>query len=345
MKKIFQKINRRCLNLAIVAVLVLPEIASAQYFTAGKGDLLAGFRVPNVGSYELVVNVGNISNFLAQPIGTVIPISSFSGALSDSFSSHNNLQWSVSAAFLTAGPGGSWDGFPGNTVWYTLPRANPSIQTSTPSRQSDDIQSNLKQSILSIAIGATDIGTALGTTNQDNNTVLVREPAGNTEDYSVQVKDPQNIYLGDFGGYLPSTAENTTPSNFVSAVVSDLYLAVPNGKVDPINSTTSGPADYVGYFTFNPDGSMTFTRAVPAPPQPPVPQITSITRASGTTTVYFTTTNGPTYVLYYTNSTGLATSVTNWPSSPTTLTGDGGTDHLSDTTTVSNRFYKVGAHN
>ena len=63
MKKIFQKINRRCLKLTILAVLLLPEIASAQYFTYAPGDLVAGFRKPSVGSYELVVNVGNIPTF------------------------------------------------------------------------------------------------------------------------------------------------------------------------------------------------------------------------------------------------------------------------------------------
>jgi len=77
--------------------------------------------------------------------------------------------------------------------------------------------------------------------------------------------------------------------------------------------------------------------------QPPAPEITSITRASGATTVYFTTVNGATYTLYSTNSAGLSVAVTNWPPL-STLIGDGATNHLSDTTTDVTRFYRVGAH-
>jgi hypothetical protein len=76
---------------------------------------------------------------------------------------------------------------------------------------------------------------------------------------------------------------------------------------------------------------------------PPVPTITSIAQAGGGTTVYFTTVNGGTYTLCYTNSTGLATCVTNWPA-VSSLTGDGGTDHLSDTGIDGTRFYRVVAH-
>ncbi len=342
MKKIFLENNRWCLNLAILAVFALPEIAGAQNFTAGKGDLLAGFRTPGAGSYELVVNVGSVTNFLAQPAGTVIPINNFSPSqLSDAFSSYNNLQWSVSATF-TGPPNSTWSGFQLDTIWFTLPRSSPGTQTSPLARRSNSSQALVVSAINSIGIGANTLSVRIGTTNTDNNTVLVREPTGDANDYSVFVEDPQNITLGDFGGNMPSTVENTTPASFTSAVVSDLYQSVPTGYADPNTGNTSGSAYYVGYFTLNPSGTMTFTRASAA--QPPVPRIVSITRSGSTSTIFFTTTNGPTYTLYFTNSTGLTTSVTNWPSSPTTLVGNGLTNSLSDTTTATNRFYRVGAH-
>ena len=347
MRKIFLKINRRWLNLAILTVFLLPELASAQYFTYGPGDLVAGFRKPSVGTYELVVKVGNVSNFLVQPIGTVTTLSPtatfFPGQLSDAFSSFTNLQWSVSASFGS----GTWDGFAQNTVWYTVPRTTPGVQASAPSREYVYTQSPIKLAIVNdIEFGANDIGSHLGATNQDNNTYLVREPENGPysgENYSAYMADPNNIFLATYGGILGYTVENTTPAPFTSAVasVSDLYQFVPVGSVDPNTGTTNGAAYYVGYFTLNYDGSMTFTRAVT---QPPVPQITSVTRTNGTTTVYFKTVSGPTYTLFYTNSAGLTTSVTNWSAAPTTLTGDGGTDHLSDTTTDANRFYRIGAH-
>jgi hypothetical protein len=193
------------------------------------------------------------------------------------------------------------------------------------------------------------MSSANGPLGTNNNSVLVRESTSSTvnvgQDYTTSVEDTGTPSDGDFNGYLPSTAENTTGASFTSPIVSDLYQVVPSGYTDPNSGTTSGNAYYVGYFTMNVNGTMTFTRAPIVVPQPPAPQIVSISRLGTTSTVFFTTTNGTfTYTLYYTNSAGLTTSVTNWPASPTTLTGDGSTDHLSDTTTDANRFYRVGAH-
>ncbi len=75
---------------------------------------------------------------------------------------------------------------------------------------------------------------------------------------------------------------------------------------------------------------------------PPAPQITSVQSAGDAVTVFFTTVSGATYRLYSTNAAGLIVPLTNWPSS-SSLTGDGGTDHLTDTVSNANRFYRVGA--
>jgi hypothetical protein len=191
-------------------------------------------------------------------------------------------------------------------------------------------------------MGANALSSRLGTTNVDNNTLLVRETTGDANDYSVFVSDPQDNTVGDFGGNMPSSVENTTQAAFNSAVVSDLYQSVPTGYVDPNNGQTAGAAYYVGYITLNPNGTMTFTRASTAVPTPP--QIVAIKRTNTTATVYFTTTAGATYTLYFTNSTGLGTSVASWPASPTTLVGDGNTKTLTNTSTDAIRFYRVGAH-
>jgi hypothetical protein len=339
-------LHRRCVQLAIVTVLVLPELASAQFFTAGKGDLLGGFRKTggNQGNYELLLNIGNITNFLAKAPGTVVPINNFSASqLTDAFPNYNNLQWSVSATF-TGVPFSTWAGFQLDTIWFTLPRTTVVTQTTPPTRSSYSTQSSVVSGISSVGSGANTLSTRAGTTNTDNNALLVREPVNDPNDLSTFIEDPQNFSLGDFGGNLPSTVENTTPASFTSAVVSDLYQVVPTGYTDPNSGTTSGAAYYVGYFTLNPNGTMTFTRASTVA-QPPAPQIVSMARSGNTSTVFFTTTNGTfTYSLYYTNSTGLTASATNWPVSSTTLIGNGLTNSLSDTTTATNRFYRIGVH-
>jgi hypothetical protein len=332
--------NKLSLQVAIVASVLLPEIAGAQFFTSTKGDLLLGFRKPGVGSYELVVNVASVTNFLAKTPGAVVPISNFTPSqLSDAFSDYNNLQWSVSA-YVTGGPGSTWSGFVPGTIWFTIPRFDPSTQSSVPARASYSTQSPVVTGIQGIGNGANSVSSGLTTTNTDNNAVLVREPIGSAYNYSVFVQDPQTPSIGDFGGYLPAV-ENTTPPSFSSAVVSDLYQAVPTGSTDPISGKTTGAAYYVGYFTLSPDGTMTFTRASAASPTQPV---LTITRAGTTSTISLATVNGATYTLYYTNSAGLTQPVSGWASSPTTISGDGTTKSFSDTTSDTDRVYRVGAH-
>lgn len=99
----------------------------------------------------------------------------------------------------------------------------------------------------------------------------------------------------------------------------------------------------LGTLTLNGSGVLTFNTVASTPP---VPKIVSITRTNTTTWVYFTTTNNFTYQLYYTNSVGLSTSVSNWPAAATTVTGSGSeaTNYITDTTTDTLRFYRVGVH-
>ncbi|HVU28322.1 MAG TPA: hypothetical protein VHG71_11380 [Verrucomicrobiae bacterium] len=336
MKNNFLKIN-----LTLLAALVLPQIGGAQFFTYANGDLVAGFRKASGGSYELVVNVGNITNFLAQPIGTVIPIANLSSnQLGDSFGNINTsqFQWSVSAGLF--GSIGTWNGFPLSTIWFTLPRSNPSTQTTPPLRDNNSAQQNCKQSILGFESGASLISSQLGTINSDNNANVVREPVNYNnegENYSVFVQDSSNPSIADYNGNLGYNIENLTPRPFSTPSVSDLYQSVST------MFTNSGPADYIGYFTLNTNGVMTFTRAVQTA-TPPTPQIISVARANNTTTIFFTTTNNFTYTLYYTNSAGLSVPVANWPTAPTTITGNGLTNSLSDTTTDAIRFYRISVH-
>jgi hypothetical protein len=342
------RIYRRFIPLAMLGVLALPGHASAQYFSAGNGDMVAGFRKTgaNQGSYELVVKLGSIANFLAMPAGTSTPINNYSASqLSAAFSDYNNLQWSVSG-MVSGGPGFYWSGFYQSTIWYTLPRPAAITQTVPLARQSVTTQGTTKGKISGFIGGANTLSSSQGSTNVNNNSVLVREKiaSANSYDYAFFVQNsPQNPVLGDFSGTMPATVENTTPASFSSPVISDLYQSVPQLYADPTTGTNNGLAYYVGYFTLNPDGTMTFTRASAVTAPPPAPTITAITRTGDTANISFTTTSGSfTYSLYYTNSAGLTASTTNWPHS-TSVIGDGSVKTLSDTTTDANRFYRIGA--
>jgi hypothetical protein len=316
----------------LLAVLGLVEVAGAQPFTANNGDLLVGFRTTG-GSYEVVANIGNITNFEALAPGVTITNNNFSPSqLSDAFSSYNNLAWSVSSAF----PGvARWAGFPSATAWYTVPRSAVNTQSSAPSRMIASLQQGLRNAIDSVGSGAETISSNLGTSNNDNNIYFVIEASGDPNGLSAFIGDPSEATLGDFGGSLGFSVENTTPASFTSPVRSDLYQSCPTGSADPITGLTTGTDYYVGYFQFNPDGTLTFTRAA-------LPQM-SITRSSSTFTISFTGTSGAVYTLCHTNTAGLGQPVGKWATNSTLITGNGQTTSFTDTTSDPVRFYRLGA--
>jgi PKD repeat protein len=299
-------LKRLGMKLALAAMLTLPELVSAQYFNYNSaGDVLLGFRKTGAfqGSYEFVVDAGNITNFLALPAGNSLNISNYAPAqLSDAFpDGYQDLQWSAFSAF---GSGSDWvtslGTFPASTAWYTRARTNAAAQSTAPARLRSGNNAYLTQQILSTGQGAVNSSTALVTTNVDNNTLLVREPITDTYNYlTAYIGDRTDPTLGDFGGTaFHYSVENTVPSSFTSAAVSDLYESSPLNTVDPLSGTTTGAAYFVGYFTFHTDGTMSFTRAAVAPPAP-------VAGFSGTPTAGF----APLQVGFTDASTG---SITNW---------------------------------
>ena len=330
------------LTLAIVGILALANSGHAQYFTSSKGDLLAGFRKnPNFqGNYELVVNLGNITNYEAIAAGASVRVSNFSPAqLSAAFSGYNNLQWSVFGTFLGSS---AWAGFPANTLWYTQARSDVNTQSDVQARAPSSGQQQTKNAMLQVGSGAAFISSGFGTTNANNNSVLVREAAGDTlSGLTAGINDPSIPGLGNFQGTF-FNVESVIPSSFTSPARSDLYQACPEGTTDPVMHLTTGAAYFVGYFQFNPDGTMSFTRASTNAPAPPQPMLSS-TRNGGVSTISFLSASAATYTLCFTNAAAIGTSVTNWRSGAS-LGGNGSVTNFQDTTTDPDRVYCVKAH-
>lgn len=346
------KYFRHWLRFFVLGLLLLPEMASAQVFFqySGYGDLLLGFRKTGAhqGSYELVVNAGNVTNLIGLAPGAQVPVGNFTAAqLTDAFADgYGNLQWSafstfqLSSAWVT--PVGTYSKA---TLWLTVPSPATNAQSAPFARNSFSLQSLIRQKILGCGSGANTYSTGLATTNADNNSVLVREPLNSpnagTYNLTVWIGDNNNPTIGDFNGSF--TVENTTPNTFTSPQRSDLYQAVPTTFADPQTGQTSGNAYFVGYFLLYPNGTMTFTRASAVQVPPPNPTLT-ISRSGNTSTISFGTTNGATYNLIYTNSAGLSAPRSAWPSLGSPLTGNGGTMSFMDTSTTPVRFYSVTAH-
>jgi hypothetical protein len=359
-----QKLRHLLWNLAALCILGSSSV-NAQFFSySGTGDVLAGFRKTGLhqGNYELVVNLGNVTNFLAMTPGASTPISAFSPAqLSDAFpDGFKDLQWSAFSTFDEVTPWSTPLGsFPVATIWYTFARSNINVQSTPWSRYVADVQSSVKQPMVGIGQDASTISQQLGATNADNNSMLVREPILGYADHDLTslLGDPSDPAIGDFYGTTPGiNVENITPDAFASPSRSDFYQSVPDSQpgqhgrpgvtyIDPITGLTNGPAYFVGYFQLNTDGTMSFTRAstnsvTTAPP----PVMLSVARASNTSTISFASSNSVTYTLFFTNSSGLTTPVANWPSLSATITGDGTTKSFQDTSTDPIRFYRVQEH-
>lgn len=342
------KLSHRLAFFAFTVPLLLPLSSHGQPFLVpNTGDLVAGFRKTgaNQANYEAVVNIGNITNFEAIAPGTQVTIGHYTPSpqlVPDSFPDFNNLQWSVFGDNTSSAR--VWAGFPRTTMWLTLPRSDSNTQTPVPGRFIPFGQNSIWNYVAGVGVGASFISSG-EISNQDNTATFVREPSGDTTHaLSVYIGDPSDPTVGDFSGYLPFDVENLTPASFTSATRSDLYQFCPIATVDPNTQLTNGPAYYVGYFQFNPDGTMSFTRATTNSIVIPQPQIVGVTRAGNTTTISFSTTSGATYSLLYTSATGLTLPVSGWSTLSATVTGDGTTRSLTDTTTDAVRYYRVSAH-
>jgi len=313
--------------LAACAIVVFPKPAAGG-FIYGPRDLILGLRQTG-GPSELVVNLGQVSNYFSLSVGASLVISNLStNQLKTAFASLNSVSWSVSSAVRTSGD----TNYPLQTIWVTAPRLNIETQTDLWLRQSQLSQGNAAAIIYAIGQGAATYGNQQpgGPENTADSVII---PAGNQNAYGTFMTLDGNL-RGTFQG----NAENTTPASFGLAgqpVRSDLYELKP-GSGPSLNT----PGTYLGYFEFRPDGTMTFT-AGPSTPQVTRPNITSLVRNGNANMISFTTVNGATYSLRYTNSVGLTTPVINWPIAGATVAGDGSIKSLQDSATEADRFYAI----
>lgn len=334
----------RRLTFGVVGLALGTQLCSAQPFVYKDNDLLLGFRKTGTfqANYELVIDIGQGTNYTQLSAGSSVTVPNFSPLqLSDAFptTNLNNLNWSV-----LGNPRVSLAGYPASTLWVTVPRTNVAVQSKPPARLFKSLQQQTATQIASIFAGAAAISSTIGTANQDNTATLVREPINNDSDLTAFISSQQDATASTLHDTWPANVEINTGSGFSGSVRSDLYEVRPIGPLDPHTGLTNGLAYFVGYFDFKPDGSMSFTRASTnsVPPAPPPPAL-SLSRSAGTTTISLATTNGATYSLYYTTSSGLGSPVSGWSLFPTRITGDGTTKVFTDTTADAERFYRVQA--
>ena len=346
--------------LALVGVLTLIETAEAQPFVYQNNDLCLGFRknAPYTENNEVVVDIGQASNYVGAAIGTTMPVQGYAASqMAGSFVTLDNLSWSVCGYYSGSGYGAAYPAGVAYTLWVTVPRANNAVQSQAASRLDWATQHEVRPKIASMLLNAGFISQAIGTSNEFNTASFVLESILLYPQHlmSIWMGSLNNNTLGTLNDTWPPSEpnggnlENTTPGTLNDPMRSDLYEVRPltDSALNPItdpHTGTSGLAYYVGYFELEPDGSMTFTRQAASTPvsSPPAPAL-SIVRSGNVSSVTFLSTNRATYTLLYTNTAGLSAPSSTWPSLPGAVTGNGSMQTFRDTTTDANRVYRVQA--
>ena len=268
----------------LVALSLLTIITSAEaQFTYSNADLCLGFRKTGSyqGNYECVVDIGPAAKYVALVPGTTINITAYTASqiVPDSYANFTNLSWSVTG-FTSAD--GQPAGYPADTLWATVPRTPAGLPGLPAVRLDIGSLKNTMTSIWGIWNGAVYISGNLSA-NQDNTTTFVQEPytvnISNNRYYGYFMGSRNNPAFGDLqdngpenpGGNLINL-ETTTVAPFTSAVTADFFELRPTGVttgrppvfvsfIDPHTGLTNGVGYNMGYFTLNPNGTMTFTRA------------------------------------------------------------------------------------
>jgi len=278
----------------------------------------------------MVVNLGQASNYFNATPGSTITVTKFSSnQLQTAFGTLNGLKWAVCGGVFS-GDGGD-PSIPNTTLWIVRPRVDPAVQTTPWLRRSAFSQSTTVNKIDEFGRNTRSYSDSNPADPIRNTATVVIEPAGNPFSYGLII-GPQGNLSGNFQGNI----ENNTGDNFTQPTRSDLYELRP--------STVSLPGVYLGFFEFDPAGTLTFHAAGGQPPPPPPrPHIEGVTRAGTLTRISFTTTNDAavSYRLLYTNTAGLGSSVTNWPRGMVTVTGNGTVRTLDDDSSDADRIYGV----
>jgi len=305
--------------------------ARAASFSYSPGDLILGFR--ESGSPDLVVDIGSPIIYDAVPAGSTIAVTNLSTPLGYAYSSVDGLNWAVIGAWRTGATN-----YPLETLWASAARSDVGTQSAVWASSDAYAQANPASQIASIGYNAAAYSSIEPANGTNNTSRLVVIPNSNPNAYTPLIEDPDNKAYGDLGGLFQGNVENTTPFDFDSGEplsISDLYELQPA----PLRGGAAGK--WVGYFSFTPDGSVTFTAATVGPP---APRITSVVRNGNITTVSFTTSANYTYGLLVTGLSGLQTSRSTWLATGGSVTGTGSVLSLQDTNSTSASFYVVTAH-
>ena len=311
-------------SLVAGALLLGAQPLRAAPFNYNNGDVLLVFW--QAGQPNLEVDIGPVSQLINATPGSII---TFTGSgtnqfsltqLNAAFSSYASVNW----AAISDVRGASVYGLPVNTLFLTNPRSNISTLTS-PYTSYTTFQQGSIGSIISTVAGYLSSegaipwssGTPANAISNTANVVII--PDGDSSTY---------VSIAGTAGSLDETfnqgdIENQTPSPFTSgATRSDFYELKPG----------TGAGVYLGYFEFDPNGTLTF-RASPTLPT------SNVQISQPNALLNFLSENNVLYDVQATSNLVTAS----WSTIASNLTGNGGTLTVTDSGAAnqSQRFYRI----
>jgi hypothetical protein len=316
-------------------VLSAASAIAAGTFQYTPGDVLVGFRVTGGGgNYELVVNAGSVSNFLALSSGQSLPVANVTSTLlNDAFpGGYDSLSWAVFADTTSSGLTVGSSNYPAHSLWMSAPRADVNSQSTPYYLMTYYGNGYVISQIEGLGSHVTSYGASIAA-SQDNTTTAIRVPAGSTI-YSYSTYIGAGNFNGSMNGYIEQFTGPTFSTDGVSSRA-DFYT------MTPASSAYTYSANFIGYFDFAPNGVLTY-HAGPSSVVVNAPQILSITRTGNTTAI----TVGPTSIgVNYSllSSSDLTTPKASWSVVGSPTPGTGSNITINDTTASDQTFYIIKA--
>jgi len=278
---------------ALLALAGITATVQAQV-VASYDDLILGFQATGgTGqNVNLEVDLGSITQFYNQPVGTKITLSRLAAAdiasiYGNNWASRTDLVWGIVGT--TGRTAGGPNGQPGDTLWATRAEATVGTQSTPWTTASALSQSNAAAVIEPLFLS--EPGSLNGQTATSGSAYASAVNATLPASYSSE----DNTYAGTSFSFFNPTINTPVTVTAGSYSVADLYELRP--------SSTSANATYLGSFGLKSDGTLTFASS-PAPfvagagNETFTTQPASVTVVSGTTVVFTAAATGtpaPTY--------------------------------------------------
>jgi len=245
------KITSAALALALAAVLG----TSAHAQTYNTGDVLLGFEQSgSANDYE--VDLGAFTQFAdaTSPVTLQLSVTDLNTAFGSSWSSNSQtdlVQWGViGSGQLHGNTTVNGTALNADTLFYTVGEVTPGTQSTAPTEHSTTVQGTVVSQIVNATTGSG--GFTSGTLTGNGTLQAIIQSASATDSYAYEISSKSNFEIGS-SIQQPGSGTGQGPTDSVL----DLY------QLNPVNG---GTATYLGDFSLNSGGVLTFDpAAVPEP--------------------------------------------------------------------------------